>query len=90
MAVKSTGVIHSNAIGVYVSPSANTFNIIAYATSGSLELSRETIDATPKTTTAPRQSFSAAKVDTNVDGLVSPSFEQRRQHERKRGKRWIF
>ena len=72
MAVKSNGVIHSNAIGVYVSPSANTFNIIAYATSGSLELSRETIDATTKDNDGAKTIILGGQGWTmNVDGLVS-------------------
>ena len=45
---KSKGAIHSNAIGIYIENAANAFEIIAYSTSGSLELSRETIDATTK------------------------------------------
>lgn len=74
MAVKSTGVIHSNAIGVYVSPSANTFNIIAYATSGSLELSRETIDATTKDNDGAKTIILGGQGWTmNVDGLISYS-----------------
>lgn len=48
MAVKTAGVLHSNAIGIYVLSSANTYDAIAYSTSGSLELNRETIDATTK------------------------------------------
>jgi TP901-1 family phage major tail protein len=48
MAVDSTGVLHSNAIGIYVLNGANNYEAVAYSTSGSLELSRETIDATTK------------------------------------------
>lgn len=48
MAVKTAGVLHSNAIGIYVLNGANNYEAVAYSTSGSLELSRETIDATTK------------------------------------------
>jgi len=46
---KTQGAVHSNAIGIFVSTDAGSnFEIVAYSTSGSLELSRETIDATTK------------------------------------------
>ena len=45
---KTKGAVHSNAIGIFVEDSTDTFQVIAYSTSGSLELSRETIDATTK------------------------------------------
>lgn len=48
MAVKTAGVLHSNAIGIYVLNGANNYEAVAYSTSGSLELNRETIDATTK------------------------------------------
>lgn len=46
---KTKGAVHSNAIGIFVeSSTADAYEIVAYSTSGSLELSRETIDATTK------------------------------------------
>ena len=45
---KTTGAVHSNAIGIFVEVQSNDYEIIAYSTSRSLELSRETIDATTK------------------------------------------
>jgi len=48
MAAKTQGAVHSNAIGIFVNTTGTTYEIIAYSTSGSLELSRDTIDATTK------------------------------------------
>jgi TP901-1 family phage major tail protein len=45
---KTKGAVHSNAIGIFNEISTGAFQIIAYSTSGSLELNRETIDATTK------------------------------------------
>lgn len=42
------GAVHSNAIGIFRETATNTFQVVAYSTSGSVELTRETIDATTK------------------------------------------
>ena len=69
---KTKGALLSNAVGIFVENSTDSFQVIAYSTNGTLELNRETIDATTKDNDGAKSIVLGGQAwSMNCDGVIN-------------------